>query len=71
METNAISVANYLIGRAVSEGFELRQYGLMKHVYLVHGYSLACFDKPALDPHCDVVEDWKHGPVMPSVYHNV
>jgi uncharacterized phage-associated protein len=69
METNALSVANYFIDLSLRDGVELRQYGLMKRVYLTHGWSLACYDKGALDPRYDVVEAWRHGPVIPSVYH--
>jgi uncharacterized phage-associated protein len=69
METNALSVANYFIDLSLRDGVELRQYGLMKRVYLTHGWSLAYYDKGALDPRYDVVEAWRHGPVIPSVYH--
>jgi uncharacterized phage-associated protein len=41
----------------------------MKRVYITHGYSLAYLDRPSLDPLYDRVEAWKHGPVIPSVYH--
>jgi uncharacterized phage-associated protein len=76
MNVNALSVANYLIdiangnNPAFPEKREIRQFGLMKRVYLVHGFSLALFDKSALDPRFDRVEAWKNGPVIPSVYHS-
>jgi uncharacterized phage-associated protein len=70
MKTNAISVANYFIDLAKSENAEIRQFGLMKRVYITHGFSLALLDRSALNPRFDVVEAWKNGPVIPSVYHS-
>ena len=70
MKPNAISLANYFVDRAVSEQTKLYQLGLMKRVYITHGFCLAIFGKSALDPRFDVVEAWKYGPVIPSVYHS-
>ena len=70
MNVNAIAVANYFIELANSKGVQLRQMGLMKRVYITHGFCLALYDKPALDPRFDMVEAWRHGPVIPSVYHS-
>jgi hypothetical protein len=50
MSTNGISVANYFIDLANRDSVDLRQYGLIKRVYITHGISLAYFDRPALDP---------------------
>jgi uncharacterized phage-associated protein len=69
MNTNALSVANYFVSLANRDGVELKQYGLMKRVYITHGLCLAYLDRPALDPRFDRVEAWKNGPVIPSVYH--
>lgn len=70
MATNATALANYFIDLAKNNGVELRQLGLMKRVYIAHGFSLALFDKSALDPRFDVVEAWPYGPVIPSIYHS-
>jgi uncharacterized phage-associated protein len=70
MNTNAISVANYFIDLAKEDSIEIRQFGLIKRVYITHGFCLAMFNKSALDPRFDVVEAWKNGPVIPSVYHS-
>jgi uncharacterized phage-associated protein len=70
MRTNAISVANYFIDLAQEQGVELKQLGLIKRVYLTHGFSLAMLNESAIDPRFDVVEAWKNGPVIPSVYHS-
>ncbi|GHT50594.1 hypothetical protein AGMMS49982_06190 [Bacteroidia bacterium] len=70
MNVNAMAVANYFIDLSTNSNVELRQFGLMKRVYITHGFCLALLDKSALDPRYDVVEAWKNGPVVPSVYHS-
>ena len=70
MRPNATSLANYFIDLAISNQKDILQMGLMKRVYITHGFCLALFDKSALDPRFDVVEAWRYGPVIPSVYHS-
>ncbi|MDR1182822.1 MAG: DUF4065 domain-containing protein [Bacteroidales bacterium] len=70
MRTSAIAVANYFIDLAKKENVNIYQFGLIKRVYVTHGFCLAVFDRSALDPNYDVVEAWKNGPVIPSVYHS-
>jgi len=70
MNVNAISIANHFVGLSERDNMELRQFGLMKRVYITHGFCLAIFNRSALDPRFDVVEAWKNGPVIPSVYHS-
>lgn len=70
MKDNALSVANYFIDLAKKDNKPLTQLGLMKRVYIAHGFFLALFDKPLLDSRFDKVEAWKYGPVIPSVYHS-
>lgn len=70
MKDNALSVANYFVELAQRDGKEIRLLGLMKRVYIAHGFSLALQDKGLLDPRFDRVEAWKLGPVIPSVYHS-
>ena len=70
MKTCATALANYFVDLANNSNVELMQFGLMKRVYIAHGFCLAVFDKPALNPRFDVVEAWKNGPVIPSVYHS-
>jgi uncharacterized phage-associated protein len=70
MATNATALANYFIDLAKRDGTELRQLGLIKRVYIAHGFCLALCDKSALDPRFDVVEAWPYGPVIPSIYHS-
>ncbi|OAV71059.1 putative phage-associated protein [Bacteroidales bacterium Barb6] len=70
MKTNATALANYFISLAKRDDKELYQLGLMKRVYITHGFCLALYDRPALDDRFDKVEAWKNGPVIPSVYHS-
>lgn len=70
MKDNALSVANYFIDLAQAEDKPITQLGLMKRVYIAHGFSLAINDKSLLNDRFDKVEAWKYGPVIPSVYHS-
>ena len=70
MTPNATALANYFVDKAEKENFRLMQLGLMKRVYITHGFCLAIFEISALDPRFDTVEAWKNGPVIPSVYHS-
>lgn len=70
MNINALSVANYFIELAHKENRPIHLLGLVKRVYIAHGFSLAMLDKPLIDPRFDRVEAWKYGPVIPSVYHS-
>lgn len=68
MHINAIAVANYFIQLSAEEGVPIRLLGLIKRVYIAHGFSLALCDKSLLDDRLDKVEAWQYGPVIPSVY---
>jgi uncharacterized phage-associated protein len=70
MKTNALSVANYFIDLAQKEGKPIHLLGLVKRVYIAHGFALALLGRGLLDPRFDKVEAWKYGPVIPSVYHS-
>ncbi|HAU86953.1 MAG TPA: hypothetical protein DCW90_16125 [Lachnospiraceae bacterium] len=70
METNALSVANYFIELAQKEEQPIRLLGLVKRVYIAHGFALAILGHGLLNPRFDKVEAWKYGPVIPSVYHS-
>lgn len=70
MNTNALSVANYFIDLAKEENKDLQLLGLVKRVYIAHGFALALLGRGLLDPRFDKVEAWKYGPVIPSVYHS-
>ena len=70
MKDNALSVANYFIDLANKDGKPVTQLGLMKRVYVAHGFSLAINKQSLLDNRFDKVEAWRYGPVIPSVYHS-
>lgn len=70
MKTNALSVANYFIELAQKDGMPIHLLGLVKRVYIAHGFALALLGRGLLDPRFDKVEAWKYGPVIPSVYHS-
>jgi len=60
------SVANYFLDLADQDGVAVSPMKLQKLVYLAHGWHWAIADAPLLD---EVVEAWKFGPVVPSLYH--
>lgn len=69
MRLNALSIANYFIDLAESEGTTITQLGLMKRVYASYGFGLAILNRSIIDDRFDTVQAWKYGPVIPSVYH--
>lgn len=70
MKDNALSVANYFIELAGRDHKEIKLLGLLKRVYIAHGFSLVINNRPLIDSRFDKVEAWKYGPVIPSVYHS-
>ena len=70
MKTNALSVANYFIELAARDHKPIHLLGLVKRVYIAHGFALALLGRGLLDERFDRVEAWKYGPVIPSVYHS-
>jgi len=60
-----LAVANYLIGKAHSEGDRITVMKLLKLVYIAHGWSLGLTGKPLIG---EEVQAWRYGPVIPSVY---
>lgn len=70
MKDSALSIANYFIDLAHSQGKDIKPLRLMKLVYIAHGFMLAILNRSVLNPRFDKVEAWKYGPVIPSVYHS-
>ena len=69
MEVDALAVANYFIDLSRRDRVDLHLLGLVKRVYIAHGFSLALTGQSLLNPRFDRAEAWKYGPVIPSVYH--
>ena len=59
-------IANYFLERAELEGVRLSPLKLIKLVYIAYGWGLALLGKRLYN---EDIEAWKHGPVIPSIYH--
>ncbi len=59
-------IANFFLDKAREENSPITQLKLMKLVYIVYGWVLATMDSKLFD---EEIEAWKHGPVIPSLYH--
>ena len=71
MTSDAIAVANYFVDKAKKDRkSDLTLLRLVKYVYIAYGFSMAILDKVIINERFDVVEAWKYGPVIPSVYHS-
>lgn len=67
MATSAATVANYFIDKAAESGTGLTMLQLIKLVYIAHGWSLAALDRGVIGD--EQIQAWRHGPVIPSLYH--
>ena len=65
MAFSSKSIANYFLELAKEEGTSLTPMKIQKLIYFAHGWRLAIYDKPLIN---EVVEAWKFGPVIPSIY---
>lgn len=59
-------IANYFLDRAQEEGRGLSPLKLIKLIYIAYGWVLALTGKRLFD---EPIQAWKHGPVIPSIYH--
>lgn len=59
-------VANFFIDCANRDGRSLDPLKLIKLVYIAYGWVLALTNKRLFN---ERIEAWKHGPVIPSIYH--
>lgn len=62
---DARAVANYLIGKSLTNGHHLTPLQVMKLLYFSHAWMLAIFNRPLFRQN---FEAWKYGPVVPDVY---
>lgn len=64
------SVVNYLFANDKLQS-HLTNVHINKLCYLIHGFSLAKIGRGGIINHRygECIEAWKHGPVIPSIYH--
>ena len=69
MTAKSLAVAKHMLERcrAIADP-AVTPMQLIKLVYIAHGYMLGRHGIPLLD---EMVEAWRYGPVVPSVYHAV
>lgn len=65
---SALLVSDYMLMNASTLNVTLSQFQLIKMTVIAHGRHLACTDKPLI---IDRIEAWKHGPVIPVLYHEL
>ena len=73
MKTDAIAIANYFVDKSLQDKtapYKLTLLRLVKYVYIAYGFALALLNRVIIDKRFDVVEAWRYGPVIPSVYHS-
>jgi len=59
-------IANFFLDRSDEENMPMTSLKLLKLVYIAYGWHLALQrERLFLEP----IEAWKHGPVVPSLYH--
>jgi uncharacterized phage-associated protein len=66
MPYTAQHVANFFLDKAEEENLPITQMKLLKLAYFAYGWVYAVLDKALF---LDEIEAWKHGPVIPSLYH--
>jgi len=67
LEYSASHIANYFLWKANQDGVKnMTPMKLIKLVYFAYAWNLAIFDKRLF---AEKVEAWRHGPVIPSIYH--
>ncbi len=59
-------VANFFLDKAHEEGRAIDPVKLQELVYIAYGWVLAVLDRRLFE---EPVEAWRHGPVIPSLYH--
>lgn len=65
---SASAVANFFIGKGLSENDNLTLMKLNKLIYIAHGMHLAAYGRSLIN---EPVQAWKFGPVVNSVYHQL
>lgn len=65
---SSLLISDYILMRAAGLGQTLTPFELIKRVVIAHGRHLACTGEPLI---ADRIEAWKHGPVIPVLYHEL
>ena len=65
---SSLLISDYILMRAAGLGQRLTPFELIKRVVIAHGRYLACTGDPLI---VDRIEAWKHGPVIPVLYHEL
>lgn len=63
---SSLLISDYIIRRAPDK--RLTPFHLIKMVVIAHGRHLATTNEPLI---ADRIEAWKHGPVIPVLYHEL
>lgn len=63
---DARQIANWFVLRAQKDGRRLSVMQILKLVYIAHGWHLEMRGAPLFH---NKIEAWRHGPVIPDVYH--
>ncbi len=66
MAYTAQHIVNFFLDKAEAENLPITQMKLLKLAFFAYGWVYAVLDKPLFP---DEIEAWKHGPVIPSLYH--
>lgn len=65
--TDVRDVADYFLSKTMfEEEATMSNLKLQKLLYYIQGFHLALYDVPIFD---NDIEAWRHGPVIPSIYH--
>lgn len=62
-------LANFFLEKAKKENNPITNMKLQKLMFIGYGWTLALTDRDLLDG--EVFQTWEHGPVLPSVYHEM
>lgn len=66
MEYTPQHVANFMLDKAENDEIPITPLKLVKLVYIAFGWHIALTGKALFD---EPIQAWKHGPVIPSIYH--
>jgi uncharacterized phage-associated protein len=69
MKMSPSIVANFFLKKGKQEDIPISVMKLLKLAYIAHGWALALLDNEEGFFGTETVEAWRHGPVIPSLYH--